>query len=319
MEPQLKQRLVGAAVLVALAVVFLPMLVKGPAPGSGVSDLPLTMPDAPDGDFGTRDLPLVTPQASSPSALDENAMPTVDTATAPEASQTRPQTDNDSETATGQPAAAPTVRLPATVAGGNYAVSFGAYGSSANAQTVIARLREAELPGYRESTTVNGKSAWRVRIGPYATRADAEAARVAAGQVPNDVTARVVALDAETATTKAAAEPGKPLAAPATPAAETAAAVAPPPKPAAAVKPAAAADVGFAVQVGAFNKAADATALRDRMRGAGFNAFTEAVQTDKGALTRVKAGPVLSRADADQLKGQLKSKLGLDGIVGSHP
>lgn len=319
MEPQLKQRLVGAAVLVALAVIFLPMLVKGPAPGSGVSDLPLTMPDAPDGDFGTRDLPLVTPQASSPSALDENAMPTVDTATAPEASQVRPQADNDSESATGQPAAAPTVRLPATVAAGNYAVSFGAYGSSANAQTVIARLREAELPGYRESTTVNGKPAWRVRIGPYATRADAEAARVAAEQVPNDVTARVVALDAQTATTKAAAEPGKPPAAPAKPIAETAAAVEPPPTPASEVKPAAAADVGFAVQVGAFSKAADATALRDRIRGAGFNAFTEAVQTDKGALTRVKAGPVLSRAEADQMKGQLKSKLGLDGIVRSHP
>src|SRR5690606_37665559 len=39
-EPQLKQRLIGAAVLVALAVIFLPMLVKGPAPDSGVSDVP---------------------------------------------------------------------------------------------------------------------------------------------------------------------------------------------------------------------------------------------------------------------------------------
>src|SRR5690242_5031372 len=61
MESGLKQRLVGAAVLVALAVIFLPMLVQGPAPDSGVSNVPLTMPPAPRGDTETRDLPLVTP------------------------------------------------------------------------------------------------------------------------------------------------------------------------------------------------------------------------------------------------------------------
>ena len=44
MEPALKQRVVGAVVLVALAVIFLPMLVKGPAPESGVSDVPLQLP-----------------------------------------------------------------------------------------------------------------------------------------------------------------------------------------------------------------------------------------------------------------------------------
>src|SRR6476619_5195208 len=61
MDSRLKQRLIGAAVLVALAVIFLPMLVQGPAPDSGVSDVPLSMPDAPRGAYETRDLPLVTP------------------------------------------------------------------------------------------------------------------------------------------------------------------------------------------------------------------------------------------------------------------
>src|SRR6478672_4105145 len=61
MDSRLKQRLIGAAVLVALAVIFLPMLVQGPAPDSGVSDVPLSMPDAPRGEYETRDLPLVTP------------------------------------------------------------------------------------------------------------------------------------------------------------------------------------------------------------------------------------------------------------------
>jgi len=61
MDPGMKQRLIGAAVLVALAVIFLPMLVQGPAPDSGISDVPLSMPDAPAGNFETRDLPLATP------------------------------------------------------------------------------------------------------------------------------------------------------------------------------------------------------------------------------------------------------------------
>ena len=47
MDSSLKQRLVGATVLVALAVIFLPMLVKGPAPDSGVANVPISAPDAP--------------------------------------------------------------------------------------------------------------------------------------------------------------------------------------------------------------------------------------------------------------------------------
>ena len=46
MDTPLKQRLIGAIVLVALAVIFLPMLVKGPAPDSGVASVPIAAPDA---------------------------------------------------------------------------------------------------------------------------------------------------------------------------------------------------------------------------------------------------------------------------------
>ena len=62
MDTSLKQRLVGAAVLIALAVIFLPMLVNGPAPDSGVSDVPLDIPTEPGAsDMQTRDLPLEAP------------------------------------------------------------------------------------------------------------------------------------------------------------------------------------------------------------------------------------------------------------------
>ena len=76
MEPALKQRLVGAAVLIALAVIFLPMLIQGPAPESGIAEVPLDAPRAPQGEFETRDLPLVAPEAApADGALGMDAAP----------------------------------------------------------------------------------------------------------------------------------------------------------------------------------------------------------------------------------------------------
>jgi cell division septation protein DedD len=328
MDPGLKQRLVGAAVLVALAVIFLPMLVQGPAPDSGVSDVPLTMPDAPRGEYETRDLPLVTPgnapdggvvgmDSGQPAASASQALPLEGSDAA---STAEPLGSATPSTGTPLPADnGPTgdnAMFPAATAGGDYAVSFGSFTTATAADAVVASLRASQLPGYREAAQVDGKAVQRVRIGPYATRADAEAARLRAAHVRDDVSARVVVLDAEVA------EPGPApvaVAKPATPPTQPAA-PAPVPKPSTpAPATPAATDTGFAVQLAAYSKPADATALRDRARAAGFSAFTESVATDKGTLTRVRIGPVASRADADLLQAQVKAKLGVAGIVRPHP
>ncbi len=333
MDSRLKQRLVGAAVLVALAVIFLPMLVKGPAPDSGVSDLPMRVPDAPRGDYGTVDLPLVAPPGApdggvlgpTPSA---DAAPAADAAAAP-AGEPVPAGDGGDapapESAGDQRPGPP----PATTAAGDYAVHFGAFATAANAQTILAQLRDAAgLEGYSEPATINGRSAYRVRIGPFATRAEAEAVRVRAARVRDDVKPRVIALDAEAGKPReAAAQPAAAAAAPApAPAATTATTTAtttttttttttaPPPR-----EVPAAAGVGFVVQVVALRSAADATAMRDRLRAQGITAFTDPVDTGSGVLTRVKAGPVPSREDAERLKSRVKSAVGVDGIVRQHP
>lgn len=319
MDSSLKQRLVGAVVLVALAVIFLPMLVKGPAPDSGVSDVSLEIPAEPRGAAATDsvELPLVVPDARGGSATGMPA-PVQGVPAAPAAAE----------------------GTSAGVAAGDYAVSFGSYGSAADADKVIAALRRAGLPAYRQAATIGGRQAQRVRIGPFADRALAESARLRAAQVRSDVEARVIALDAGTATVPAAPMPVpstprpapdatatavRPMPLPPAPKPTAAAPAAPAAPPVAAVAtptPAAPADTsatGFAVQVGAFADAAAATALRDRLRGAGFNAFTDAVDTDAGRRTRVRAGPAITRAEADALKAQIKSKLGIDGIVRPHP
>lgn len=336
MDTALKQRLIGAIVLVALAVIFLPMLVKGPAPDSGVSDVPLKVPDAPDGQYETRELPLVTP-ADAPASGAVGLPATPIPASSPDAAAL----------------ASDTAMQPAATAGGDYAVSFGAYATTADADAVIARLKQGQLPGYREPAVINGRTAYRVRIGPYADRASAEAARLDAVKIRGDVKAQVVVLDAATPAPSATAatttsvpqpaaaaatvttqalppEPARPVAAkPTAPVASTApkpAEAAPRPtvaaqKPATAPEPPkpAASNVGFAVQLGAFSNAADANAMRDKVRAGGFSAFVEQVRTDKGTLSRVRVGPVASRGDADQLKAQIASKFGINGMVRPHP
>ena len=348
MDTGLKQRLIGAAVLVALAVIFLPMLVKGPAPDSGVTDVSIKMPKGPDGEFETRELPLVMPgdvPKGGAVGMDSTPIdrPAAASAPSPGAAATDPaQIDPNTPVASTDPNAPAVPALPPSVAGGDYAVHFGAYASQKGADTVVALAKAAQLPAYSEAATVNGKSAFRVRIGPYATRAEAESVRLKALEVRSDVPVKVVVLDAEPAAVAAApapaaaVEPPKPAApkpietkpadpkpaepkpVAAKPAAPKPAAPKPPtPKPLAA--PSATAKVGFAVQVGAFSDAAEAGALRERLRAAGFSAFTETVDTDKGKLTRVRAGPVIDRAAADQLKSQIQAKVGVDGIVRPHP
>lgn len=341
MDTTLKQRLIGAVVLVALAVIFLPMLVQGPAPDSGVADVSTRVPDAPGGEYETRELPML------------GAAP----GTQPDPVQAEP------DPARAEPAAEPARPDPA-VAAGRWAVSFGAYASNRDADAVLSRLRQAGLPGFSEQTTLNGRQAWRVRVGPYEDRALAEAGRLQAVRIRNDVNAQVIALDAgqaespapastaavttpttapaastpvpaasaptvettplrtepqpapRTATTASTAPPARPAAAPAEPPRPAA------PKPAAnapaAATTPAAASVGFAVQMGAFASTAEANALRDRLRGAGFSAIVQPVRTDKGTLNRVRVGPVASRAEAEQLKTRLAGNFG-GGMVVSHP
>lgn len=253
------------------------------------------------------------------------------------------------------------------MAAGNYAVNFGAYATSADADAVIARLKQAQLPGFSEKTQINGRPAWRVRVGPYVDQAQAESARLQAVKVRGDVNAQVVTLDANTAapapapaaapTPAPAAKPSSSVAAASTTAPtrteslppEPAKPVAAAPKPAEVPKPVpakpevakaepakpepakpvvaaptapaapAASSVGFAVQLGAFGRAEDANALRDRVRAAGFSAFVEQVRTDKGALNRVRVGPVANRGDAEQLRAQVAAKVGISGMVRPHP
>jgi len=319
MHSTLKQRLIGAAVLIALAVIFLPMAVHSPGPETGVGDVSLTIPEQPPRAVQTQELalqlPTTTPQpALDPLPDDPDRVVTVD-ADSPE----RPDALAGHEPApTSEPSATPPIVAAAepipdvkpavpkpvapkpvapkpapalSAAAGAYAVNLGTYANLDNASKLLASLKAAGLAATSESVTVSGKPAMRLRLGPYARQADAQSARISALGVRADLPASVVALDgAQTATQTPTTSP-------------------------AAAKP----KVGFAVQVGAFSDKTDATALVERLAKAGFIAFSEPVKTAGGTLYRVRVGPEITRAEAEQLRTSVSDKLKLDGIVVSHP
>lgn len=164
-------------------------------------------------------------------------------------------------------------------------MNLGSYANTGNATALVSQLRQRGLAVYSEAVSVDGKSAQRVRLGPYAQRSEAESARLSLRQIRTDLPAQVVSLEGESAP--------------------------------AAAKPAIA--EGFAVQVGALSKQADAEALRERIRKAGFPAYVERVQAGSGTLWRVRVGPELQRANAEKVKTRLKTELDIDGNIVPHP
>lgn len=72
----------------------------------------------------------------------------------------------------------------------------------------------------------------------------------------------------------------------------------------------------FFLQIGAFADATKASALQSKAKAAGVNVHTEAVRTEKGELTRLRAGPYASRDLAEQAHGKLAAAGVSSNIVG---
>jgi DedD protein len=350
MDTTLKQRLIGAAVLALVAMAILPGLLARPdVKEPDASDVPLDLPKAPDQKFETRELSLAAPDTTpppggvlglpgqkSPAELADPVTP-ASTASLPasapaqlpgtiEPAATNPPADPVAVAPPSTPAApVPTPNKPpvvepvmpptppAAVAAGQYAVTVGTFGNLANANALVAKLRAAKMPVLTDKISMNGNTAMRIRVGPYADRAAAEAARLRADGV-SGASGKVVALDASPVAAPAPASVAKP-ASPAPGASKPTSA------PATATKPAAApvAASGFAIQLAAPAEEQAAIALRDRARAAGFASFVQRVDTDGGVRYRVRVGPVADRDAATAMRDAVSQKLGMSGNIVAHP
>ncbi|MCO6414035.1 MAG: SPOR domain-containing protein [Thiogranum sp.] len=183
MDFLLKQRLVGAIVLVALGVIFIPMLLEGPdetlvpkmeelpefadpRPGEPFEAFPSSgaMSDEPE-------TSVVTEEAPSEPDLPE---------TAPEPEPALlPETAASAQTESTPP---PEVASPATTATqaaepgplGSWVVQVGSFSSQQNALVLRDKLREGGFPTQVEKVQVDSKTHYRVRVGPFLERAEAD-------------------------------------------------------------------------------------------------------------------------------------------------
>jgi DedD protein len=307
MDAGIRQRLVGAAVLIALAVIFLPLLFDfhenagnggidrtqpEPPDAAEYEDLPVDPRSAP-----TTLLPAPDPDAPEPASLDPAlpvADPALDTA-APVDDVPAPVVLDPPEPAPPPPAPPPVEPLPVPVpppppstSAGRYSVVYGSFRSRANADEVKAQLAlNLGIETRIEAINSGDRQLFRVRSDRHASRADAEAERLRAlAQIAN-LSASVV---------------GNAL-----PAADA------PQRPTTDTNPAA-----HAVQIGVFGSSGAAQQLADQLRSQRFNAYVETIRLAAGTRYRVRVGPYTQRSDADRAREQLRNRY-RDAQVVAHP
>lgn len=319
MEAPLKQRLIGAVVLAALALIFIPMLLKSPdVQDADSANVSLQIPDEPDQDgIKTIDIPLggsaqiVEQPIANPNTTSSDATNSVqENNIEPIEAIESPSTSAIAETA--------------GTAAGQYSVVF----STKSDADSLALLTAFKAKGLNAKVQSNGKL-FRVNVGPYDSREQAELARLRANSVAAG--GAVVAMDAvakpqtSTVDTPAVTKPIAPEKIP-TPIASTpikSAPIASTPVKSAPVT-ATKTDVmdsakAYAVQIGAPSTESAANALRDKARAAGYASFVQPVDTDSGRRYRVRVGPEHTREEANLLLIAIKQKLGIQGFVVAHP
>ncbi|MAT65564.1 MAG: sporulation protein [Gammaproteobacteria bacterium] len=183
MDEKLKQRLVGAAVIVALAAIFIPMILEGPVDGMG--PIGSNLPPAPEYKVKDRLEPLVLPPppAESDSASAAAEVPQAPEATLPEpapAAEPEPEPTPEPEPAPAPdpaPAAEPAPAQPpaaASTPASGWVVQVASFSQQANAERLRDQLQAKGYKAFVESASTGAGTTWRVRVGPVSERPAAE-------------------------------------------------------------------------------------------------------------------------------------------------
>lgn len=181
MDQQLKERLVGAAVLVALTAIFVPMVLDGPTPPTAA--VPPTLAPAPvDASTFGYDLSAPLPGAPAPTAATvpmtvATAGPVAAQPTAIKAPEPKPAMPKATTPASPPKAQASTTPKAGTAApsSGGWAAQVGSFSEKANADRIAADLKSGGFKAFVMEHREGGKTYYRVRVGPVASREAAAA------------------------------------------------------------------------------------------------------------------------------------------------
>ena len=166
-----KHRLIGSAVLVLAGVIVFPLLFdQQPRPVS--VDIPIEIPDR------NKVKPLILPAAAPPASAAEAAVTALPPAPPP--APAAPAQDVEEILATTAPASAPKVDQappkPGADTANRYVVQVGAFADTARAQEVRVKVERAGLKTYTHVADTKEGRRTRVRVGPFATKAEADRA-----------------------------------------------------------------------------------------------------------------------------------------------
>lgn len=228
MDEQVKARLIGATVLVVIAVLLVPELLSGPksdavgeaasAGKRGTRTFTIDLGGAVDAGSRVQPGPAETStevqrpvsKLPAPQAADAK-QPSPESAGAPEPEQPSKPSPQPAPAPTAtivsapepppptastpvrEATPAPAASKPVPAGKGGWAVQVGAFGSVDTARKLVADLGRDGLPAYVAPLKRGGKNLYRVRVGPVASKAEAQqlARRLESRRLP----AAVVAAD----------------------------------------------------------------------------------------------------------------------------
>jgi DedD protein len=163
MDSRLKERLVGAAVLVALGVWLIPWLLDGSARQAESETPALELPaDHENAPVRTQSIRLAqtTKAPEQPTAVEASSEASDTPAASPVAARSGRATQSAAS---------------ASPPSGLWVVQLGSFGDAENAERLASRVSEYGYDAAVSDVKTSGKVLHRVRLGPYATRGEAEA------------------------------------------------------------------------------------------------------------------------------------------------
>lgn len=169
---QLKQRIVGAIVLVALGVIFIPMILNHDATNSGISGS--NIPVKPETLTALSQQPMSTPppvpaEPTETRTLVDKDTPSLPTATPP----TAPPSGQKTVSPTKKPdVPISTASKPKTTRG--WVVQLASFTERKTALRLRDRVRKAGYTCYVEAVSSKRRTLYRVRVGPVIKRKEAE-------------------------------------------------------------------------------------------------------------------------------------------------
>ncbi|KPK69033.1 MAG: hypothetical protein AMJ84_10215 [Acidithiobacillales bacterium SM23_46] len=188
-----RHRIIGAIIVVSLAVIFIPMILDerdAPSQLKDATEIPKRATDAEEATTKVVVTPVGELGTEKGKSVPGSGVPPVPDVAAPKTEgqapsrQPLPVTGESTPPApVAKPAEKPVEKTPSATAGGTWYVQVGVYSNRDNAQRVVEKLKGRGFAVVTDTVNIEGGKATRLRVGPYR---DKSAAEKAAARIEKD-------------------------------------------------------------------------------------------------------------------------------------